>query len=86
LEEANQNYYRIKSEGLIYRRKLMSVYEQKEIRTVNARVKIGEVIIVNHQPMVVIKQGKKIDTISLNELASQLYGKEVVCKVIPQLH
>lgn len=54
---------------------------QREIRTVNVGAKIGETIYVNHEPRALIKQGKKVDTITLDEFASQLYGKAVRCEV-----
>ena len=55
---------------------------QREIRTANVGAKVGETVYVNQEPRALIKQGKKVDTISLDEFASQLYGKPVRCQVI----
>lgn len=59
----------------------MNLNVQREIRTVNLGAKVGEAIYVNQEPRALIKQGKKIDTITLDEFASQLYGKAVRCEV-----
>jgi len=60
----------------------MCLNVQREIRTKNVGAKVGEAVVINKEPIALIKQGKKIDTISLDEFASQLYGREVRCKVI----
>lgn len=59
----------------------MGTNVQREIRTLRAGAKVGETIYVNRQPLALIKQGKKIDTLSLDEFASQLYGRAVTCEV-----
>ena len=61
---------------------LLILNEQREIRTNSAKVKIGETIYVNRELRALVKQGKKTDTITLDEFASQLYGKSVRCEVI----
>ena len=53
----------------------------REIRTVNAGAKVGDAVFVGNKPMALIKQGKKVDTISLDEFASQLYGRKVKCVI-----
>lgn len=73
MDVVNKNKY-------VQRRSMKSYI--REIRTVNTRVKLGETIYVSGTPIVLIKQGKKIDTISLDEFASQLYGRKVRCEVI----
>lgn len=52
-----------------------------DIRTAKLKAKVGEITYVGDKPYAVIKQGKKVDYISLDEIASQLYGREVVCEV-----
>ena len=54
---------------------------QRDIRTVKLRAKVGEIIYIDNKPYALIKQGKKVDYISLDEIASQLYGREVICEV-----
>lgn len=54
---------------------------QNDIRTAKLRAKVGEIAYVDNMPYALIKQGKKYDLISLDEIASQLYGREVVCEV-----
>ena len=54
---------------------------QKDIRTAKLRAKVGEITYIDNKPYALIKQGKKIDYISLDEIASQLYGREVTCEV-----
>ena len=54
---------------------------QRDIRTAKLRAKVGEIIYIDNKPYALIKQGKKVDYISLDEIASQLYGREVICKV-----
>ena len=54
---------------------------QKDIRTAKLRAKVGEITYIDNKPYALIKQGKKIDYISLDEIASQLYGREVICEV-----
>lgn len=53
----------------------------KEIRTKNKGVKIGDTIVVDTQPVALVKNGKKMDTLTLDEFASQLYGRKVTCKI-----
>ena len=54
---------------------------RNEIRTTALRIKIAEVIFINGIPCALIKHSRKIDIITLNEFASQLYGKEVICEI-----
>ena len=54
---------------------------QNDIRTERLKAKVGEVIYIENKPHAVIKQGKKIDWISLDEFASQLYGRKVICEI-----
>ena len=57
--------------------------KQTEIRTPRNRVKIGEKVLRGGEPVALIRQGGKEDTISLEEFAEGLYGKGVQCMVIP---
>lgn len=57
--------------------------KQREIRTKNAGLKIGEVTLVDNQLGAIVKQGKKKDIITINEFASQIYGMEVRCEITP---
>ena len=54
---------------------------QRDIRTAKLRAKVGEIIYIDNKPYALIKQGKKVDYISLDEIASQLYGRAVICEV-----
>ena len=54
---------------------------QNDIRTVRLKAKVGEVAYIGNKPYAIIKQGKKVDWISLDEFASQLYGRQVICEV-----
>lgn len=60
----------------------MNTSRQREIRTINTHAKVGEANYVGGKPLALIKQGKKVDTISLDEFASQLYRRKVRCEVI----
>lgn len=54
---------------------------QNDIRTERLKAKVGEVAYIGNKPCAIIKQGKKIDWISLDEIASQLYGRKVICEI-----
>lgn len=53
---------------------------RKEIRTPNEKIKIAEVIFVDNIPQLLVRNKKKLDIISLNDIVSQMYGKPVTCK------
>lgn len=57
--------------------------KQRDIRTKNEGLKLGEAITVGDQLGARVKHGKKTDFITLNEIASQICGIEVRCEVIP---
>ena len=59
----------------------MVLSTQRDIRTAKLKAKVGEIIYIENKPYALIKQGKKLDYISLDEIASQLYGREVICEV-----
>ena len=59
----------------------MILNAQRDIRTAKLRAKVGEITYIDNKPYAAIKQGKKVDYISLDEIASQLYGREVTCEV-----
>ena len=59
----------------------MVLSTQRDIRTVKLKAKVGEIIYIENKSYALIKQGKKLDYISLDEIASQLYGREVICEV-----
>lgn len=44
---------------------------------------IGTIGKIGEEPVAVIKQGKRVDTLSLDEFASALYGQRVKCIVMP---
>lgn len=54
---------------------------EKDIRTKNYKIKIGEIEYIDNAPHINVKKGKNRDIISLNDIASQLYGRNVVCEV-----
>lgn len=47
----------------------------------DSKQKWGEVVYIGNKPYAIIKQGKKKDWISLDEIASQLYGRKVICEI-----
>jgi len=57
--------------------------KEREIRTASENLMVGEAVTYNNQPAAKVKHGKKTDIITLNEFASQIYGIEVRCEVIP---
>lgn len=54
-----------------------------EIRTPRQGAMIGTIGKIGEEPVAVIKQGKRVDTLSLDEFASALYGQRVKCIVMP---
>lgn len=52
-----------------------------EIRTRSKGVKVADKIVVDEKPMALVKNGKRADVMSLDEFASQLYGRRVRCNV-----
>lgn len=54
-----------------------------EIRTPRNGAKIGERVIRGAEPVALVKQGEKRDTLSLEEFAEALYGPGTQCMVIP---
>ena len=54
---------------------------QNDIGTERLKAKVGEVVYIGNKPYAIIKQGKKKDWISLDEIASQLYGRKVICEI-----
>lgn len=52
-----------------------------EIRTRSKGVKVADKIVVDEKPMALVKNGKRVDVMSLDEFASQLYGCRVRCNV-----
>ncbi len=61
----------------------MNTIIQREIRTKRQGAKVGTCVMIGQEPVALVKQGKKIDTITLDEFASELYGKKVTCEVRP---
>lgn len=54
----------------------------EDIRTPRNNVKIGEKVMRGMEPVALIKQGEKKDTISLEEFAAALYGPGTQCMII----
>lgn len=54
-----------------------------EIRTPRQGAMVGTIGKIGEEPVAVVKQGKRVDTLSLEEFASALYGHKVKCVVIP---
>ena len=54
-----------------------------DIRTPRAGAKVGVKAYLNSEPVALVKQGKKMDTMSLQEFAEALYGAGTQCVVIP---
>jgi hypothetical protein len=50
--------------------------KKNEIRTAKENIKIGEKKVVDGVPKIVIKQGRKEDYLSLDEIAKFLYAPE----------
>jgi len=55
-----------------------------EIRTPRQGAMVGTKAIVGDKPVAVVKQGKKVDILTLDEFASALYGQEVKCVVVKE--
>ena len=54
-----------------------------DIRTPRTGAKVGVKAYLNSEPVALVKQGKKMDTMSLQEFAEALYGEGTQCVVIP---
>ena len=54
-----------------------------EIRTPRKGAKVGVRAILGTEIVAVVKQGDKVDTMSVQEFAAALYGEGTVCIVIP---
>ena len=57
--------------------------KENEIRTPRNGAKIGERVMRGAQPVALVKQGDRKDTISLEEFAEALYGPGTQCLLIP---
>ena len=55
-----------------------------EIRTPRQGAMVGTKAMVGDKPVAVVKQGKKVDILTLDEFASALYGQEVRCVVVKE--
>ena len=54
-----------------------------DIRTPRVGAKIGERVMKGREPVALVKQGGRKDTLSLEEFAIALYGPGTQCVVIP---
>lgn len=54
-----------------------------EIRTPRRGAKVGIRAVVGQEPVALVKQGDKFDTLSVQEFAAALYGEGTTCVVIP---
>ncbi|MGN8807424.1 MULTISPECIES: hypothetical protein [unclassified Blautia] len=54
---------------------------KNEIRTPRQGAMVGTIGRVGNKPVAVVKQGNKVDTLSVDEFASALYGKAVICTI-----
>ena len=54
-----------------------------DIRTPRTGAKVGVKAYLNSEPVALVKQGKKMDTMSRQEFAEALYGEGTQCVVIP---
>lgn len=52
-----------------------------EIRTPRLGAMVGTIGRVGDKPVAIVKQGRKVDTLSVDEFASALYGKSVICTI-----
>ncbi len=57
-----------------------------DIRTPRAGAKVGERVMKGQEPVALVKQGERKDTLSLEEFAVALYGPGTQCVVIPGKH
>lgn len=61
----------------------MKKNRRNEIRTPRYGAKVGERVILEGEPVALVKQGERRDTLSLKEFAVALYGPGTQCVVIP---
>lgn len=54
-----------------------------EIRTPRSGAKVGVRVVVGQEPVALVKQRDKFDTLSVQEFATALYGEGTTCVVIP---
>ena len=60
----------------------MRQVKENEIRTPRQGAMVGTKAMVGDKPVAVVKQGKKIDTLTLDEFATALYGQDVKCVIV----
>ncbi len=53
--------------------------KQNEVRTPQTKAKIGDRILIEGQPYLLVKQGDKKEVLSANEIIEALYGQPVNC-------
>ena len=56
---------------------------RNDIRTPRCGAKVGERVMKGQEPVALVKQGERKDTLSLEEFAVALYGPGTQCVVIP---
>ena len=56
---------------------------RNDIRTPRYGAKVGERVMKGREPVALVKQGERKDTLSLEEFAIALYGPGTQCVVIP---
>ena len=61
----------------------MRKVKNSEIRTPRRSAKVGERVMLGPEPVALVKQGKRLDTLSVEEFAAALYGPGTRCVVIP---
>ena len=54
-----------------------------EIRTPRRGAKVGVRAVVGQEPVALVKQGDKVDTLSIQEFVTALYGEGTTCVVSP---
>lgn len=54
-----------------------------EVRTPRQGAKVGTIGELNGEPVAIIKQGKKVDLLTISEFASALYKQPVTCTIAP---
>ena len=54
-----------------------------EIRSPRNGAKLGDKVMLGKEPVVLIKQGGKKDTMSVPEIVEELYGRGTKCIIIP---
>ncbi len=55
--------------------------KQNEVRTPQTKAKIGDRILIEGEPHLLVRQGDKKEVLSANEIIEALYGQPVNCVI-----